>query len=392
MNGEERILNRAYISLFAVNLIVSMSFYMLSTTVAMYSEQVGLEPAMIGTVVGALSVASLCVRPFTGFVSDAFNGKHILIASLLLIAAAVTGCSLTGSVPLLIALRALHGVGFSMATTITMALVADTLPSSRMTQGLGYFAVGQTISTALAPTIGLALGNAYGFDVTFRIAAGLLVAAAGLAALAVRRSAPKRERRARSLRLQDFFAREALPYAALAIVVAGCTGLENGYLALLGKALSLENVGWYFTLGAAALFLARLFGGRIIDRNRLALPVCMAAMGAAFLLLGLTRASFGARPLAAMLGTAAVLKAFSLGMVQPALQAGSLNSVPPGRRGAASSTYYLGTDIGQALSPMAGGVLAGYMGYQGMFRAAALPVFASAVAAWFIYRKGARKA
>ena len=387
MNREktESVLNRPYIALFTVNLIVSMSFYMLSTTVAMYAKQVGLEPALIGTVVGALSVASMCVRPFTGALCDAFNGKRLLIASLLLIAAAVTGCSLTASVPLLIAFRALHGAGFSMATTITMALVAGTLPPSRMAQGLGYFAVGQTVSSALAPSVGLALGNAYGFDVTFRVAAALLALASALAALAVSSPEKKTERRAvRDLRPGSFFAREALPFAALAVVVSGCTGLENSYLALLGESLGLGNVGWYFTLGAFALFAARMFGGRVIDRHRRALPACVAAMGCAFLLLGLTAPGLGVAALTAMLGCAALLKALGLGTVQPALQAGSINRVSPERRGAASSTYYFGTDIGQALSPMAGGLLAGHLGYQGMFRVAAIPVLASAaLALWF---------
>ena len=42
------------------------------------------------------------------------------------------------------------------------------------------------------------------------------------------------------------------------------------------------------------------------------------------------------------------------------------------------------SDIGQALSPMAGGLLAGHLGYQGMFRVAAVPVLASAaLALWF---------
>ena len=92
------ILNRAYLSLFVINLIVSMSFYMLSTTIALYATGVGLSAAVAGTVVGVLSVASMCMRPFTGIISDRMERRRLLIGSLLLIAAAVTGCSLTSSV------------------------------------------------------------------------------------------------------------------------------------------------------------------------------------------------------------------------------------------------------------------------------------------------------
>ena len=371
------ILNRAYLSLFVINLIVSMSFYMLSTTIALYATGVGLSAAVAGTVVGVLSVASMCMRPFTGIISDRMERRRLLIGSLLLIAAAVTGCSLTSSVTALMLFRILHGIGFSMATTITMTLVAGTLPAEHMTQGMGYFAIGQTISSAIAPSIGLAVGERFGFAVTFRFAAGLLILSALMAALTVEPQPPAQARQ--RFRLSDCFAAEALPYCLMAIVVSGCTGLENSFISLYGQTLSLGSVGWYFTFGAAALFVARAFGGRLADRSPLAVPASLGCMVLAFVLLGCAGSFPGAGAMSAVFALAAVLKALGLGTAQPALQARSLNSVPASRRGAASCTYYLGTDVGQALAPVAGGLAVQAAGYGGMFLMAALPVTAVAV-------------
>ena len=54
----------------------------------------------------------------------------------------------------------------------------------------------------------------------------------------------------------------------------------------------------------------------------------------------------------------AVIKAFAQGMSQPAIQTAGLHMVSPVRRGVASSTLYIGGDLGQAVGPMLGGIVA----------------------------------
>ena len=381
--------NRAYVALLCINLIVSISFYMLSTTITLYATSVGLTTAAAGTVVGVLSIASLGMRPFTGIISDRLERKRLLIASLLLISVAMVGCSLTASLPVLIFFRILHGIGFSMATTITMTLVAGTLPEERMTQGMGYFAIGQTISTAVAPALGLLLGEHFGYETTLRTAAALLILSAMLAAWTVESQPMGTKMHERyAFRLSDCFAVEAVPYGVLAILVSGCTGIENSFISLFGQQLQLGSVCWNFTLSAVALFVARMFGGQFADRNRMAIPLSLGVMALAFLLLG-GMAGYGG---AIIFACAAILKALGLGTVQPALQARSLNSVPEERRGAASCTYYLGTDIGQAFAPMAGGVAVQACGYKGMFLLAAVPVALAAAVVTVLGRKRRKEA
>ena len=147
-------------------------------------------------------------------------------------------------------------------------------------------------------------------------------------------------------------------------------------------------MGWYFTLSAVALFVARMFGGQFADRNRMAISLSLGVMALAFLLLG-GIAGYGG---AIIFACAAILKALGLGTVQPALQARSLNSVPEERRGAASCTYYLGTDIGQAFAPMAGGVAVQACGYKGMFLLAAVPVALAAAVVTVLGRKRRKEA
>ena len=56
-----------------------------------------------------------------------------------------------------------------------------------------------------------------------------------------------------------------------------------------------------------------------------------------------------------MFAAAGVIKTLGASLAKPALQAASVKSVGPDRRGAAVSTYYIGTDLGQGIAPMIAG-------------------------------------
>ena len=381
---EERLLNSAYLSLFLINMIVSASFYMVSTTMSLYVTSFGVPVAVAGTIVGALSIASLCIRPFSGLLSDRFNRKLLLTLALCGVSIAMAGCGITRQVPLLIAFRILHGLSFSVATTVIMTLVAGAVPQSQMTQGLAYFAVGQTITSAFAPSLGIWLGSLYGYSFTFLGAAALVLLAAVLAFLIVRPNQHRVSKPTHRLTIGDFISKEALPFGILAVAVAGATGVENGFIALYGQQLGFGNVGWYFTIAAIALFISRIGSGKLADRHTsMVISLGLGMISVAFLLLGISNVSNGI----VLFASAAILKALGLGAVQPTLQAASMRSVSEERRGAASCTYYLGTDVGQAFAPIAGGSIAATGGYGFMYLVFVLPQLLVAGFYLFIQRR-----
>jgi MFS family permease len=361
------LLNSSYLSLFVINLMISISFYMVSTTISLYVTGLGDSAAVAGTVVGVLSLASLCIRPFSGLLSDRHNRKKLLLISLTGICIAMASYGFTKSIATLIILRILHGISFSIATTVTLTMVADTLPPENMTEGMGYFAVGQTISSAIAPSLGLWLGDRYSYAMTFWFASGLIALSILLGAVIVKNEKQIIENREKKLTLKDIISIQALPYGVLATIAAGSTGIENGFISLYGSTLGLGNIGWYFTIGAAALFISRIGSGHLADSHTKGVMLLgLFLMTGAFMLLGINGT-------AVALGIAAALKAFGLGAVQPILQASSLKAVAPSQRGAASSTYYLGTDVGQALAPVLGGIAIANLGFRPMFRVFSLP-------------------
>ena len=90
-----------------------------------------------------------------------------------------------------------------------------------------------------------------------------------------------------------------------------------------------------------------------------------------------------------MFSLAAVVKTIGVNLAKPALQAASVKAVTPDRRGAAVSTYYIGTDLGQGTSPMIGGrIVDGNGGDYGiLFMLFAIPLaVAGMLYAWIMRR------
>jgi len=87
---------------------------------------------------------------------DWLGRRRVLVAGLLIFALASVGCALSDSVTMLIAARALQGVGAALVTPVALALLSVAYPPQRRGRALGIFGS----ITGLAPLSGPALGGA----------------------------------------------------------------------------------------------------------------------------------------------------------------------------------------------------------------------------------------
>ncbi len=71
------------------------------------------------------------------------------------------------------------------------------------------------------------------------------------------------------------------------------------------------------------------------------------------------------------------ISAFGFGPVQPAVQTLTMKSVSNDRRGAASSTNFIGMDLGSLIGPTLAGTIAESFGYAVMWRVMVIPFFIS---------------
>ncbi|MDR0929015.1 MAG: MFS transporter [Oscillospiraceae bacterium] len=346
-----KLFNRQYVFFTLVNLLVSVSFSMVSTTMSRYAHNLGMAVATAGAITGAFSIASMVIRPFSGYVNDRFDRKGLLVLSTGAMALCTFGYGFFSSYGGLLTLRLLHGAAFAFSSTVNMAVIPGIVPEKRVGEAVSYFGVVQSVAMAAGPSIGLGLAQIGGFRLNFS-ASALLALVGALMAVFLCRFGEQGEKRTahRRPRLSDIIAKECLVYTLVDIAIASASGLENSMIALYGEQLGMGNIGWYFTISAVTLCVTRILFGRIADRRGTAFALYpgLLLMVVGFLLLF--------RPAGAwMFAAAAVIKTLGVALARPAIQAACLKAVPPERRGSAASTFYIGSDIGQGTSPAIGG-------------------------------------
>jgi len=368
----EKLFNRQYVFFCLINLAINISFSMVSTVMSRYVHSLGMTVAIAGAITGAFSIASMVVRPISGYINDNMSKKLLLVISTAFMGLCTLGYGLTSDPTALLALRILHGMAFSVSSTVNMAVIPGIVPEKRIGEAVSYFGVLQSVAMAMGPSIGLWLANVSSFALNFTVSA---IIAGGGAVLAMSLSflseTPRKGKL--HLRLNDLFAKEIFVLTLIDIAVASVSGLENALIALYGMHVGIENLGWYFTISAAVLLLSRLVFGKLADRKGTgyALYPGLVLMACGMLILWQARAPW-------MFALAAVVKTIGVGLAKPALQAACLKAVPAHRRGAASSTFYLGSDIGQGTAPAIGGKIVDVTGgnYGLTFAIYALPLLA----------------
>lgn len=373
-----KIWNKQYVTLFSLNVILSTSFFMISTTLSKHLVGLGMTVAVAGTIIGVMPFAALLMRPFSGWISDRFNKKSLYFIFLTIYALCMIGYGMVTSELAFMVIRFIHGVSFSMTSTLSMALIVGFIPKQRMGEGLGYFGIAQTIAMAIGPSIGLALLQFSGSELMFILASISVFVAMGTLIFLPNRK-PKElegERQAFRLRFSDFFVKEAIIFSFITFALSSTNGIENSFIALYGLEFGLLNVGWYFTLSAIFLLLSRVFLSKVGDRKGFAYVFYPGVLCIVLSFVMLSSAT--ATNVIYFFAAAAILKAIGIGAVQPAVQASVMKNVSAERRGAATSTFYVGADLGQASSPYVAGKMIDTSGYSDMFKIFTIPLIAVA--------------
>ena len=388
----DKLLNRQYVLFSLINLIVSVSFSMVSTTIAKYAYSIGTTVAVAGAIAGTFSIAAMVVRPFSGLLSDRMNRKTLLVVSTFAMGVFTFFYGFVSDTGMLFVLRILHGAVFCISSTVNMALIPGFAPKNRVGEAVSYFGLGQSLAIMVGPSLGLAIAEAGGFPLNFAFAAAI-VGAGGLIALTLdfqgAETVAAPEGRGRfSVRLKDIIATESILYAVINIALSATSGVENSLIALYGTAAGFGNIGWYFTLSAAVLVATRIAFGKLADRKGLSLAMYLGT--------GLTIVGFLMMwriPAVWVLAAATVIKTVGVGIVRPALQAECIKTAAPDKRGAASSTFYIGSDIGQGASPwLAGGIVDSSGGNYGLaFGALSIPLALSMLLYAISQRRRSRK-
>ena len=350
-----------FLLLILINFLNGLAGMMTVPLVAKYALSICDDLTIASTVAGLMSLVSLVVCPLSGVITDRFNRKSLIVISsagygicLFMHAVAIT-------IPILVVLRLLTGVFFSMISVCMVAFSASFVPKEHMGEGVGYIALAQILAQALGPGIGLKLAEIFGYPITF-ISAGLSAVICMLVVLFLPYYHEQARGPIRRITIHDIFAVEFLDFMMIAALFSAGNGLVSTYLAILADERGIHNIALFFTSYSAVMIVLRPLTGKLLDQKGIyfvMIPsIISAAIGMALIGVGY---SLG------MMLVASIFKAFGQGSGSPSMQADAIKKLDKSKSGIAASTILLGQNAGNAVGPIAGSFFVKSYGYEKMF-------------------------
>ena len=384
----DKLWNRNYCKVMAANFTLFFAFYVLTPLLPLYlSEHFGATKDVIGLVLSGYTITALLFRPFSGYVVDSFPRKMVLMVSFGVFAIFFAGYLAASTLLLFTIVRTLHGGPFGALTVANSTVAIDVLPSSRRTEGIGYYGLSNNLAMAIAPTIGIFIYQlTNSFEVLFWLA--LIVATTGWLIDSTVKLKPRDSSQARSSRLSldRFFLTRGWLLGLNMVAFGFSFGVLSNYLAIYGKEVMgiTGGTGTYFMLCSVGLILSRLQGSKALRDGRV---THNAATGMVISLVGYTL--FILMPTLAQslmfIGYygSALLIGLGNGHMWPAFQNMTINVATNKQRGTANSTILISWDIGMGLGILVGGIVAELISYSAAFWTVVL-VNGTGVATYFL--------
>ena len=390
----ERLWNRNYCKVMTANFTLFFAFYILTPLLPLYlSEHFGATKDVIGLVLSGYTITALLFRPFSGYVVDSFPRKTVLMIAFGAFAIFFAGYLAASTLLLFTIVRTLHGGPFGALTVANSTVAIDVLPSSRRTEGIGYYGLSNNLAMAIAPTIGIFIYQlTNSFEFLFWLA--FIVACLGWLV----DSTVKIEKRTctnapSKLSLDRFFLTRGWLLGLNMVAFGFSFGVLSNYLAIYGKEVMgiTGGTGTYFMLCSVGLILSRLQGGKALRNGRVthnaAEGMVISLVGYTIFILLPTVSSLLPTPSALLVYIgyygSAILIGLGNGHMWPAFQNMTINVAHNNQRGTANSTILISWDIGMGLGILVGGIVSELLGYSAAFWTV-VAVNATGVATFFL--------
>jgi len=196
-------------------------------------------------IVDAYTVVLASLLITSGALADRLGRRRVLQCGLVVFGAGSLACALAPSLGVLVAARAVQGIGASALSPVALAIVVNAMPDPReRAQAIGIWASVFGLSMAAGPVTGGALIAALGWRSVFWINAPVIVAALVLSAVFVPESRAPRGRR---LDLPGQILLTIAVWAAVGVLIEGPH---------LGWASPWATAGYVIVVVAAVGFIA----------------------------------------------------------------------------------------------------------------------------------------
>lgn len=374
-----------FVMAWVINFSQYLIFYLLVTTMALYAvKEFAASNAASGLASSAFVIGATIARMFAGYLVDLIGNRLMMVVG---VAVAVVSCIAyipTQSLTLLVIVRIIHGIGYAVVSTATMALAQSVIPPARRAEGTGYFALGATLATAVGPALGLWIVGSYSYNILFVTTVVTAVIGGLLSFVVMGRGGVVKEKKEGSrarLTWRSILHPAVVPIGLFMLIVGCCYAGIITFLNAYGEERGVASGARLFFLAyAAVMLLGRFFLGRLQDErgDNIVVYTGLVSFAVALAVLGMAQANW-------QVIVAGALTGLGYGSLMPAAQAIAVRLVPQSQMGTGISTLFLLLDVGVAFGPIALGYLLSAVGYGAMYEVLALVVLLAAAFYFFIH-------
>ena len=255
---KEKLWTKEY--LFSLLLVfgVNMGYALLNSVMAIYGTVLTSSSVMGGYMITVFTISALFVRLFIKKLNEKFSNKVLLIFGLCLTVIASIGYCLANDIVTFLIFRMIHGFGFGISLTCATAISNEYVPSSRLSEGVGFTSSANTIANAIGPTIALEiLGEKY--TNFFTLFAVLLIISAVILGLSLFVKSNTKAQKVNN----EHQSYSGVIIACLFFLATFCQGAVNSFLTSYTKELNFGNIG--YGLGAVVWgYVSQFFGYQVL--------------------------------------------------------------------------------------------------------------------------------
>jgi DHA2 family multidrug resistance protein len=133
------------------------------------SGTLGATIEQITWVVTGYILANVIIMPLVALLSQRFGRKNFYMLSVVLFTGASMACGLARSLPMMVAFRAVQGIGGGVLMTVSQAILRETFPPEEQGTAMGIFGLGVVLAPAFGPTLGGWITDQYSWPWIFYI-------------------------------------------------------------------------------------------------------------------------------------------------------------------------------------------------------------------------------
>jgi MFS family permease len=368
----EKLWNRSFILSVCNNLFLFIYYFALLTVLPIYiMKDLGGTVKEAGLALTLFLASSIAIRPFSGLIIERLGKKISFRGSELFFVLFAFSYLWIDSMWSLLLVRFLHGIWFSILTSVAVPIANDFIPEHRKGEGMGYFVMSTNLGVVFGPLLALMVLQFSNVKVLFLLLCIIMCISLVFCwllnikdvSIEVLNHSQSIEQKTNSklanLSWHDLVEVKVIPISLVGLLTAlAYSSIMNFIVAYSESKNLLAYTGAFFVVFAISMIIVRPWMGRFYDHHG---PSSVMYPSLLSFSIGLLIVSFVSHQL--VLWLSAIFIGVGYGSVFACLQTLAIQSVSKQRMGHAISTFFALFDIGMAIGSVFMGVLIAWYGF-----------------------------